>query len=102
MFRLKTINRRLILYIILFSSAITVLTTATQLFFDYRHDVALIEEHFKEIRGTHLPGLEARMWVMDVKQVHTMLEGVVSLRDIRYLGISDRGKLVAEAGEYEA
>jgi len=101
MFKINTVSRRLIVYIVLFSSLITILTTTIQLFFDYRRDLAVIEDHFEEIRVSHLTGLEASMWIMDVEQVRTMLEGVVQLRDLQYLSISDHGKLIAEAGDLE-
>ncbi len=95
---LTTINQRLILYIILFSSAVTMLMTAVQLFVDYRREIALIEEQFEEVRVSYVPALEASLWELDVAQVETLLKGIYGRRDIQYLSVVADQDTIAEIG----
>lgn len=78
---------RLLFYILLCSSIFTVLTTALQLFFDYKRDVSFIEERMVQIETSYLESLTNSVWMIDPKAVDLQLEGILSLPDIEYLEI---------------
>jgi PAS domain S-box-containing protein len=91
---------RLILYTLLFSSIITLISTIIQLTLDYRHDVSAIHSRLDTIQQSHLYGVINSVWNMDDKQVETLLEGIRQLPDIEHLEIKNyRGKTIAVAGQ---
>ncbi len=91
--------RRQLFYILIFSSAITLMGTLFQLFLEYRTDVAYIHEQFQQIKQAHLKSLTWSLWKYDNAQINTQLKSMLSLRDIIYLEISDKGKVLYTAGD---
>lgn len=80
---------RLLALILLFSSLITLLSTAVQLYFDFRRDVRAIETRLAEIERTHLGALAGALWHMDVDQLRLHLEGMLRLPDMRALEVRE-------------
>ncbi|MFB2659846.1 sensor histidine kinase [Shewanella mangrovisoli] len=83
------IGRHLTLSIILFSSLITLVTTAYQLINDYRGDVTRIDRVFSNIEKANLDVLAASIWVIDERLINTQLNGLIQLPDINYISIKD-------------
>ncbi|WP_198782340.1 ATP-binding protein [Shewanella putrefaciens] len=83
------IGRHLTLSIILFSSLITLMTTAYQLVNDYRGDVSRIDRVFSNIEKANLDVLAASIWVIDERLINTQLNGLIQLPDINYISIKD-------------
>ncbi len=92
------IARRLIIYVVLFSSFITLLTTAIQLYRDYNNDVNLIEDQLQQVQDVHLKTLTATLWASDTKELRTHLKGISSLRDMQFLEIRDQEKVWVSLG----
>jgi len=93
------LSRRLILYIVLCSSAITLLLTANQLYRDYQADVGIINRGFEQINNVHLKSIEATVWSTDLDKLQTQLNGISNLPDIEYVAVSEKGKTLASVGE---
>ena len=53
----SSISRRLIIYIVLCSSAVTLILTVFQLHRDYQADLELIDQGFEQIERVHLDNL---------------------------------------------
>ena len=53
----RGIGPRLFVRVLLFSSAITLILTLFQLYFDYRYNVRAIESRMSEIEGSYLQSL---------------------------------------------
>ncbi|MFB2720150.1 ATP-binding protein [Shewanella xiamenensis] len=83
------IGRHLTLSIVLFSSLITLITTAYQLINDYRGDVSRIDRVFSNIEKANLDVLAASIWVIDERLINTQLNGLIQLPDINYISIKD-------------
>ena len=81
------VAKRLILALVLFSSLVTALITAVELYGDYRRDVVQIQRSIKFIGQSYLPSLTNSVWVGDGEQVQTQLDGLLRLPDIEYIGI---------------
>lgn len=92
------IARRIIIYIILFSSFITLITTAIQLTWDYKNDVALINNQLQQAEDVHLKSLTAKLWASDIKGLRTHLEGILQVRDMQFLEVRDREKVWVSVG----
>ena len=91
--------RRLILWVVLFSSAVTLLLTALQLYRNYRLDLNAIDEQFRQIERAHVPSLIENVWATDHDAVQLQLDGLLALRDVRYLEIEDDAGAIIHAGE---
>ncbi len=82
------IARRLILYILCFSSIVTLVMTSLQLYLDYARDVRLIEERLHQIETSYLPSIRTALWVSNQKLLEVQIEGIMQLPDIQHVSIS--------------
>ncbi|MDZ7641797.1 MAG: ATP-binding protein [Desulfurivibrio sp.] len=82
-----SIGRRLILYILLFSSLVTLLGTGLQLYSEYRRDLRAIEEHIHQIETSYLGSLSAGLWSFNERMLEVQLRGILDLPEMRYLEI---------------
>lgn len=87
---------RLLVYILLFSTAVTLVSTAAQLYVDYRRDVQSIETRLAEIRASSLGSLAGSLWHMDAEQLRLHLEGMMHLPDMQAVEIRETYTGVAE------
>lgn len=93
------ISRALVVYVLLFSSAITLVLTALQLHKDYRYDLSLIDKRLAQIEISILGSLAQNMWTLNNSAIRLQLEGLLRLPDIVYLEVSGPGgQLLASAG----
>ncbi len=92
------IARRLIIYVVLFSSFITLLATAMQLYRDYDKDIDLIEDQLQQVQDVHLKSLNATLWASDTKEIKIHLDGISQLRDMRFLEVRDRERVWVSVG----
>lgn len=94
--------RRLIVAIILFSSAITLILTAIQLYGQYRNDVNHIEADLARIEQVHLKALTQSLWATNNKELTLQLEGIVQVPNFEYTAVHDGERLWAQAGKRSA
>ena len=94
----RGIARRLILAMVLFSSIITLVVTAIQLYRDYNRDLLLIDSQLKQIQDVHMRSIAGSLWLLDEKGIQTLVEGILQLPDILYLEVSDGDRVWASAG----
>jgi PAS domain S-box-containing protein len=95
----SVIAKRFILYIVLFSAFITILTTAIQLYHDYNTDIDIIHTELDQIESVHLQSLNAALWASNRPLLRTSIDGLLKIRDMRYVEIKDGQQLWASAGE---
>ena len=95
----RRIAKRLMISVVLFSTLITILTSAYQLYGNYQRDVDGIQHRLNEIHDVHLENIAARLWTSDSKELLNNLSSILNLPDIQYLLVTENGKPVAEAGE---
>jgi len=94
----KRIARRLIVAVVLFSSFITVITSAYQLYGYYERDLNTIEEHLEQIETVYLSNIGTHTWVADEDEIRTHLHGLLNLEDIVYLEVREQGRSWVTAG----
>lgn len=85
----RGIGPRLLVLIVLFSSAVTLVSTLVQLYFDYRRDITAIESRLEEIERSYLGSLAASLWHVDVTQIRLQLEGLQRLPDMQALEVRE-------------
>ncbi|MBX9634491.1 MAG: hypothetical protein K2X44_05865, partial [Magnetospirillum sp.] len=83
------IAMRLLALILLFSSAVTLISTAVQLYLDYRRDLGAIETRFAQIQASNLGSLASSLWHVDVDQLRLQLEGMLRLPDMQALEVRE-------------
>jgi len=93
-----SIARRLLVAVVLMSSAITILTSAYQLYGNYQRYVEELEVRLIEIEKIHLKNLSKRLWTADITLLKTNLKELSILPDIQYMDIYENKILIASIG----
>src|SRR5690554_7453563 len=76
---------RLLAWILLFSSAFTLLASGIQIYSDYRQDIHKIKQRLSVIEASYSSSLARSLWALDQKSLQTQMEGILSLPDIDHL-----------------
>lgn len=93
--------RRLIVAVVLFSAAVTLVTTGVQLFREYQRNMAGIETQFRQINGVHLPSITQSMWAANNKEIKLQLEGILRVPNVVYASVDDNVSYLMEVGQRE-
>ncbi|OMH29487.1 ATP-binding protein [Motiliproteus sp. MSK22-1] len=100
------LSARLLAYILLISSALTLFGTGLQVYNDYRNDVSQIHADIQTIEKSFLLPLATGVWNLDREQVTLQLQGALKLRDMIHAEVREnrKGKLhvLVQQGSYEA
>jgi hypothetical protein len=80
---------RLLGYVLLFSSAVTLVLTLIQLYFEYRQDLGTIETRLSEIERGYSGSLGESLWHMDGEQLRIQADGILRLPDISAVEIRE-------------
>jgi PAS domain S-box-containing protein len=97
----RGIGPRLLVRVLLFSAAITLLLTSFQLYVDYRDAVRAIESRLAEIEGSYLQSLSGSLWNLDRRQIELQIEGILRLPAMRFVEvreITDRANPLVVSG----
>lgn len=93
------ISRTLALYIILFSSVVTLTLTATQLWLDYNKGIDSLEKRIEQIEITNTASITQSMWTIDNTAIKAQLDGLTRINDIIFVQIhNEENSLVASSG----
>jgi len=92
------LGRRLLVNILIFSTAMTMAGTAIQLYLDVRRDMAAIDSRMAQVETTYLSSLENSIWSFDATQVDIQLQGILRLPDMRYVELGTTTKEHYSAG----
>lgn len=101
-FTTSGVSRRLIISVVLFSTLVTLLISLVQLYRDYRTDINLIENQLQQVKNVHVPSLSASLWSSDINDLKTQAEGIMRMRDMQYLEVSDSEKQWLVLGSKES
>lgn len=87
---------RLLAWILLFSSAFTLIASAIQIYSDYRKELSQIDSRMQQVESAYASSLARSLWALDQKLLQTQMEGILSLPDIVHLrlGIEPDSELV--------
>lgn len=94
-------GRRLLLLILAFSSFITLVTTAGELYAEYRSGVVAIKDRLAQIERSYAASLGESLWNLDDRQTELQLRGIADLPDIgvaelRETGATSRLRFIVE------
>jgi len=99
----RSIAVRLLVSVLLFSSAVTLTLTALELYLDYERDVATINVRFDDIQQGYAESLAESLWNLDTNQLQLQLAGIRRLPDVTFVAVREtdtaRDSPVVAAGE---
>ncbi len=98
-FRPGRLALRLAVYVILFSSAVTLLFTATELWRGYRGEVRLIDEHIQQVEVAYVASAVENLWVMDKERLETQLISITRQPEFVMAEIRVEGRTLLRQGE---
>lgn len=90
--------RRVLVLVVLFSSAITAAITGLELYGEYRRDLRAIDGAFQFVASRYLPSLVNSVWNVDEVQVQSQLDALVGLPDVEYIAVEEAGRARWTAG----
>ncbi|VAX17204.1 diguanylate cyclase/phosphodiesterase (GGDEF & EAL domains) with PAS/PAC sensor(s), partial [hydrothermal vent metagenome] len=93
------LGRKLIIYILLFSSFVTLIGTSLQLYVDYVKDKRLLDERMSQIENSYLETLTNAMWISNKNLLSIQLKGILQLPDIEYVDIRADGEALISLGK---
>jgi signal transduction histidine kinase/ActR/RegA family two-component response regulator len=91
--------RRVLVLVVLFSSAITAAITGLELYGEYRRDLRAIDGAFRFVASSYLPSMVNSVWNVDDVQVQSQLDALVGLPDVEYIAIEEGGRARWTAGQ---
>lgn len=95
----KSLGRRLLIYIALFSTILTILMTIVQVYFDYKNGLERITYRIEQIELSFLDNLNNSVWLSDVNAVSIQLHGMMELQDMQYVEVKDDHDLFLHMGK---
>lgn len=92
------IGRQLMIYVIIFSGFVTLITTAVHFYIDYQSELQLLDRRFAQIEDSYADSIEGALWRLDDEQVSSLVKGVLRLRDIVHIDIIKDETILLELG----
>ena len=89
---------RLVTATVAFSTLVAILSTAVQLYFDYRSDLVDIESTLEQVNKSNLPTIANALWATNRNELQIAINGLARLPDVRYVEVRDNDKIWAVAG----
>jgi PAS domain S-box-containing protein len=83
------IGTRLVLAIVMFSSVVTLVLTALDLYLEYRGSRQTLERRLDEIERSYAGGLGEGLWNLETRQLQLQAEGIAKLPDITQVEIRE-------------
>jgi PAS domain S-box-containing protein len=79
--------KRFIVFLLLFSSLITLIGTSLQLYLDYSRDMGAINTALDQIDRSYKQSMVNNLWTSDIEQLRVQLQGILDLPDMQLLRI---------------
>lgn len=94
----QSINKRLTLLIVMFSTVVTLFITAFQLYSDFLVATDNIKVSQQYIFTSYKDALEESLWVLNNELIESQINGIISIPDISYVRIEDTTEEYWEQG----
>ncbi len=79
---------RLAIYILFFSSFMTIVSAAYQTYAEFRKDVRNIETGLDQIERIYLKNIVEELWTYDLNTLKTSLQGILQFPDVKHVEIT--------------
>lgn len=85
--RSNKLAKKVLVYVILCSSVLSISSTAVQLYIEYQESIQNLEERFENIESSYLEAISSSLWDFNETLVNQQIHGIVNLPDIVYVEI---------------
>ncbi len=83
------LTKRLLLYILLWSTFVSVCSTLVQLYSSFQEDLLLLEQRFDNIEKSYIPSIASSLWDFNKPLVAQQIQGIVDLPDIGFVKVEN-------------
>ena len=83
------LTRRLLFYILICSTFVSVCSTLVQLYSSFQDDLSLLEQRFDNIEKSYIPSIASSLWDFNKPLVAQQIQGIVDLPDIGFVVVEN-------------
>ena len=95
------LTKRLLLYILLCSTFVSVCSTLVQLYSFFQDDLTLLEQRFDNIEKSYIPSIASSLWDFNKPLVAQQIQGIVDLPDIGFVIVENDFDYLQQFGNSE-
>ena len=81
------LSQRVLVYLLLVSVFLSLVSTAVQLYSDYQDDIDSLQVRFNNIRTSYIPSMATSLWDFNRPLMEQQIKGIVDLPDIAYVKV---------------
>lgn len=93
------LGQRVLIYILLCSSLLSLAAIAIQLYSDFRHDSFDLEQRFITIKSSYVDSIANSLWDFNEPLLAIQIQGIEKLPDIRFVKITTELGKIYQAGD---
>lgn len=93
------LSRRVLIYILLCSSILSIASTGIQLYVAFQKDIHRLNQQFDNIESSYIQSISTSLWDFNEPLVQQQIQGIVKLPDIRFVKITTGFGKVYEQGD---
>jgi signal transduction histidine kinase len=93
------LTKRMLLYILLCSTLVSVCSTLVQLYSFFQDDLTLLEERFHNIEKSYIPSIASSLWDFNKPLVAQQIQGIVDLPDIGFVIVENDFDYLQQFGD---
>lgn len=82
------LSRRVLIYILLCSSFLSVSSTIIQLYIEFEDNKVSLQQRFSNIESSYIQSISTSLWDFNEPLVEQQIQGIVNLPDIRFVKIT--------------
>ncbi len=87
LFNNNKLSQRVLLYLLLVTIFLSVISTAVQVYSGYKDDVVSLQQRFDNIRMSYIPSMATSLWDFNQPLLEQQIKGIVDLPDISYVKV---------------
>jgi len=95
----NSISQKLIVSVILFSSFITFITSAIQLYENFDKEVNIIESRLEDIFKFYTQSVTTTLWTANYEDLKTSIEGIINIPNVVYVDVVVDGENISSFGK---
>ncbi len=92
---------KLLIYILICSSFLSLSTTFMQLYFDYKQNLKEVKGNILTIKRTRLMPISLSLYNYNISQLNIQLESLLNLNGIKYLKITEKSGFQTSVGRFD-
>jgi len=96
------LSRRVLIYILLCSSVLSISSTFLQLYVNYKESLTTLDQRFNNVETSYLQSISTSLWDFNEPLVQQQIQGIVKLPDISHVKIVTGFGKIYQFGDQES